>query len=288
MWTETDRATRKIEVLPAKEFVETLCENLAKLKPHDFIAKQQSAFLRHKKETIQQGEFIVMCDFAENYSFIAQNAIQKFHWRNDQCGIFTIVYYYKNDGVLQHGSIVILSDDLKHNTVAFHSNQKIITDFLKSKFKPTKNFYFTDGAAQHFKNKFSFANLLKHKEDFGIPAEHHFFATFHGKGPCDGLGDALKRGAARASLQRPATRQILSHQALFEWATENMPDTKIYISKKTDNEAAAILLKKMFDAASTVKGTLKYHFFLPSGSGQLKLKRFSMSDSFDLFPKIAF
>ena len=79
--------------------------------------------------------------------------------------------------------------------------QKIITHYLKENFQPTKMIYLRDGAAQHFKNKYNFINLLHHKMDSGIPAEWHFNATAHGKGPCDGIGENLKRLAERASLQ---------------------------------------------------------------------------------------
>ena len=47
-----------------------------------------------------------------------------------------------------------------------------------------------------------FLNLCHHNEDFGMDAEWNFFATSHGKGPCDGLGGTVKRLAAKASLQR--------------------------------------------------------------------------------------
>jgi hypothetical protein len=40
-----------------------------------------------------------------------------------------------------------------------------------------------------------------HNEDFGVPAESHFFATSRGKSACDGVGGTLNRLAAKASLQ---------------------------------------------------------------------------------------
>ena len=54
-------------------------------------------------------------------------------------------------------------------------------------------------------------NLCYHKEDFGIPAEWHFFATSHGKGPCDGVGGTVKHEAAKASLQHPYHDQIMTN-----------------------------------------------------------------------------
>ena len=52
--------------------------------------------------------------------------------------------------------------------------------------------------------------------DFGIPAEWHFHATMHGKGPCDGIGGNLKRLAARASLQASYNDPILTADALYQ------------------------------------------------------------------------
>ena len=63
------------------------------------------------------------------------------------------------------------------------------------KFEVLKITYFIDGCAAQFKNCKNLIKLCYHKEDFGIPAEWHFFATSHGKGPCDGVGGAVKREA---------------------------------------------------------------------------------------------
>jgi hypothetical protein len=69
-----------------------------------------------------------------------------------------------------------------------------------------KILYFSDGCAGQYKNCKNFINLCHHKEDFGIEAEWNFFATSHGKGPCDGVGGTVKRLAAKASLQRCAEK----------------------------------------------------------------------------------
>ena len=59
-----------------------------------------------------------------------------------------------------------------------------------------------DGSAAQYKNQKIFINLCYHHSDFGVQAEWHFYATSHGKGPCDGIGGTVKRLAAKASLQR--------------------------------------------------------------------------------------
>lgn len=48
----------------SSEFVDNFCEKITALLPHDFIAKQQAAFLRSLKNSLPDNEFIVICNFA--------------------------------------------------------------------------------------------------------------------------------------------------------------------------------------------------------------------------------
>ena len=64
----------------------------------------------------------------------------------------------------------------------------------------------------------NFINLCHREDDFGMPAEWHFFATSHGKGPCDGVGGTVKRLAAHASLQRPYDKHILTPHQLYDFS----------------------------------------------------------------------
>lgn len=286
VWQHTDRSTLKTEIAEIDEFIEELCRLLFKLKPHDFISKLQSSYVNELKKNLPDNQFLVQCDFAENYAFVVQNAAQSFHWNNNQCTIFTAVIYYKEQEELKHRSIAILSDSLKHDTIAVYECQKIIIKYLKEHFNPTKLIYFTDGAAQHFKNKYNLKNLQFHKQDFGILAEWHFHATAHGKGPCDGIGGNLKRLAARASLQLSAENHILTPHDLYRWAKENMNKTIIFFSAKSDQEDTAELLKGRFTAAVTVSGTQKYHAVIPTDDDRLILKYYSSAADYEIYPKI--
>ena len=78
--------------------------------------------------------------------------------------------------------------------------------------------------------------------DFGIDAEWHFFATSHGKGPCDGVGGTIKRLAARASLQRPYDKQIMTPRQLYEWASENISAMTFTYCTKDDYRRQEIFL----------------------------------------------
>ena len=77
-----------------------------------------------KKQNLAN-ESIVILDFAENYNFIVQDAIQSFCWNNAQATLCPFVVYWKNsNGELIHKSLTCISDLLQHNAnavYAFHS-----------------------------------------------------------------------------------------------------------------------------------------------------------------------
>ena len=51
-------------------------DKLIKLLTHSFIALNQSNFFKETKENLKEGQFAVICDFAENYKFVLQDEIQ--------------------------------------------------------------------------------------------------------------------------------------------------------------------------------------------------------------------
>ena len=43
----------------------------------NFFAKKQSLFINNLKSNLQEGEFLVCCDFAENYAFVMKCFLQE-------------------------------------------------------------------------------------------------------------------------------------------------------------------------------------------------------------------
>jgi hypothetical protein len=69
-------------------------------------------FLKELKCNLQSGEFLVLCDFAENYSFVLQDEAQGFSWNNAQATIHPFVIYFKKSDALntEHENVVMISD----------------------------------------------------------------------------------------------------------------------------------------------------------------------------------
>ena len=82
---------------------------------------------------------------------------------------------------------MVISNCLVHDSVAVHLFVRKLLEFLTANIVVEKVYYLSDGAASQYKYKKNFVNLPFHMEDFKLPAEWHFFATAHGKGPYDGL-----------------------------------------------------------------------------------------------------
>ena len=93
-WVNVDKTTLETITKSPEDFVEILINKLLTLRCHDFIAKQQASFLESLKNSIKPGEIIVLGDFAENYSFLSQDAAQGFHWTNEQATLHQTIIYY--------------------------------------------------------------------------------------------------------------------------------------------------------------------------------------------------
>lgn len=279
-WTGTDRATLETTVKSSEEYVEELCDKLEKLKMHSFIAKKQSEFIKSQKENLSEGEVLVTFDFAENYAYAVQNASQAFHFNNDQCTVFTCIFYYKSESIILQKSCIFLSDSNKHNTSAVYAIQSQLLPFIKKNVSKLKRvIYVSDGAKQHFKNRFQMANLKNHKKDFGVAAEWHFSATAHGKCACDGLGACFKREAYRASLKAKPSDAILNLKSLFSWAKTYFDEVNIFNYSKAEHDRCQRHLNQRFNTAEEVLGIMSNHCFKVSSNGSLVMEIFSTFNS---------
>ena len=157
---------------------------------------------------------------------------------------------------------------------------KILISFLKTKFSSVKKIiYFSDGAPQQYKNFKNVINLAYNRKDFNIDAEWHFYATSHGKGPCDGLGATVKRAAVRASLQSVNNQDILSAQDLYNWlkSTSRLPNVEFeFCSEKSYNENKRFLNKR-FQLPARIERLQEQHCLLPVKDGIIRSRAYSTS-----------
>ena len=229
-WQTTDRASLVPITSTCEECKDTLTSAINAITKHSFLAKCQANFLRAKKECLKVNKVIVLGDSAENYQFLVQDEIQSYHWSKEYCTLHPpIVYFIDSDGNIQHNSLYLISDDNNHDTNFVCKIQTILVDYLKE-YLPIvdKIFYFSDGCAEQYKNYKNFISFCHHQQDFNMDAEWIFFATSHGKSPCDGVGGFDKRYVAKHSLQRPLYDQILSYQSMLDLCVREIPSITFF------------------------------------------------------------
>lgn len=263
-------------VRKAEIFASEFTEQLYKLIPHQFIATNQSKFFHDLQFNLKRNEMIAICDFAENYSFVVQDAIQSFHWSNDQCTIHPFCLYFRDeDDQLQCKSLIVIAESLKHDVNAVHLFQHKLISIIRIHYSFVKNIiFFSDGAASQYKNRKNLYNICQFKRKFDLQAEWHFFATSHGKSACDALGGSFKREAAKTSLKQPVD-VITNAKKLFEWAQARKTKTLFVFCSNTEYEEEANRSKNRYDKVKTITGTQSLHSFQPINENEILARKFS-------------
>ncbi|MFZ2538857.1 MAG: hypothetical protein WAX04_08135, partial [Oscillospiraceae bacterium] len=98
---------------------------------------------------------------------------------------------------------------------------------------------------------------------FGLSAKWHFFATSHGKSPCDGVGGTIKRLVARAILQATTSNFLLTPDNLYQWCLQHITGIQFIWVDKQEIEDHHKVLEKRFANAAKIHGTRENHSFIP-------------------------
>ena len=117
--------------------------------------------------------------------------------------------------------------------------------------------------------------ICYHSEDFGLDAEWAFFATSHGKSPCDGIGGTVKLTTTTANLQRTTINHISTVDSMYAFCLENIKSiTFIQIFKET-MIIVREFLNKRFETSNTVPGSRSHHHYIPLSKNTIAFKRTS-------------
>ena len=132
-WISTDRTIMN-KLTSVDKYITLLANKVFALCEHHFIAKAQSDYLKTQKENLQHNEAIIVLDFAENCSFVIQDAVQGFNWENSQSTLHPLVVYYASpNNILEFLSICVVSDHQSHNQSAVHASLACALSFVKTK-----------------------------------------------------------------------------------------------------------------------------------------------------------
>ena len=120
-------------------------------------------------------------------------------------------------------------------------------------------------------------NLARHQEDFGIEAVWNYFATSHGKGPCNGIGGTVKRLARIESLRR-IKEPINTFHAFTQFCLGNFKNIEFHVISSNHLQLQRPLMDVHFASGATVPGTRSFHQITPTDVNAIACKRLSGDD----------
>jgi hypothetical protein len=242
--------------MPFADFLAKFKQQLRHCIWHDFEARWQTQQFHDCLATFPVGSVVVSLDFSQNHAFLYQLEPQSVHWNNSACSLLCMVLYRhargQVDGVESTDSSrmvvkehhIFMSDDLDKDTeFVYHCLTRLHDEGLLQRGLPCERLVlWSDGCGAQFKCAGAFWDHNILSAQCVMCVEHHYFASYHGKGEHDSAGAVVKHSASMWQNQHPgATMQNAS--GLFEFCCDQLSQRRpsTYPSRR--------------DACSTLHGT---------------------------------
>ena len=171
--------------------------------------------------------------------------------------------YYLDKGHLVKHSVIIISDDTKHDNHCVNEFRKQVINHIKA----SQNLEFnsihewTDGCAAQYKEKSSFADISRSD----VELRRNFFETSHGKSVCGGIGAILKNACYRAVLSGKAVKgtalDVYNYLRATLTVQENSKDVngQKEISRRNFLFVTDMVHERSEVNVNTVSGTRTFH-----------------------------
>ena len=162
-------------------------ESIHNLSTHLFHFRWQAFQFDECKKLLQNGDVLMIMDFAQNHSHHRQDEVQSGLWSRKHSTLHPIVVYYPCQEESCHDlvkeELMMLSEDLNHDGFAVNSFIEKAIEHLKERDIPVKRLImFSDNCGPQYKSCKVFETLSRTK----IPVLRNYFGASHGKGEADG------------------------------------------------------------------------------------------------------
>ena len=258
--------------------LQQLVTDLPAFKIHRMVKVKQDLAFNHLQECLSHGDLLVQFDFSENAEIQEQDEIQSAHWYHLTCTVFTAVAWINGMTI----SFGVISDYLNHDKYFSVVALFQILKKLQEKFGtiPRINL-FSDGAAQHFKQRFFLNGVTLIPEFLGMSRDevditYNLFATSHGKGAVDGVGGSIKRSV----MSTVVSRKVLIHNSkdFANTAKEVCKKIQIFhISKEEVEHESKLLDLVAFTDVKQLVGVRKVHSIKVKGPYKVEVSSYKGS-----------
>ena len=223
-----------------QSFKELLQQDLPEFREHCRRVSEQYAAVELLKSTLPKDHAICQMDYAENWATSFLHEIAAVFFGKTQVTLHPMVIYTKLGETLDHKCFVGVSSVTDHSfptTLAFLIE---LVKQIKIAVTDLKHLHLvTDSPTSQYRNRFSCDMLVRAAELFSIRITWNWLEAGHGKGPCDGVGGALKGLADRV------VKTTGSIQNADEFVEKVRPQTQkvtlMQVSKETVDECTLLV-----------------------------------------------
>lgn len=183
------RVTDKVRYRGTRaQLLSLFTHQLSGMSKHLFHFRWQAMQFDECKKQLQDGDVMMVMDFAQNYTHHRQDEIQGAYWSRNQSTLHPIVTYYPcpEEGCdhLERDEIMIVSDDRNHDFMAVNAFVERALAHLRSKGVPMKRLIiWSDNCAQQYKSCNVFYQISTETK---ILWQRNYFCSKHGKAEADG------------------------------------------------------------------------------------------------------
>ena len=242
---------------------------------HCARVENQNQQLKTLKDRLPMHQAVIQVDYAENWSTSYAKEIQSAYYNKPQVTLKAIVVKLRdytvlpadpNDkdwtpeeddtGTLYHYNYVGVSDDHTHGFEETFTFIEELIKILRQKHPHLQYVWFvSDSPSSQYRNRYICQMLMDSLNLFKVRCAWMWLESGHGKGPCDGVGGAIKRIASRE------TKKSVTIQNADDFAT-TVHSEKIELIHKTKEEIAEKRASgkcRKCRAAGSVDGISKAH-----------------------------
>ena len=232
---------------------------IAELLSHLFHFCWQAFQFDECKKQLQVGDVLLIMDFATNYSHHKQDEEHGAFWCRKQTTLHPIIAYYPcpcKCGHLVHDEIMILSNDLKHDSFAVNTFvEKALRHLRENKVTIKRLIMWSDNCGPQYKSCKVFDAVSKYED---IPVMRNYFCAKHGKAEADGAIGRLSMHID--SVVRSGTHEFSNAGDMYHYSQLKLRIHNDDIGKCCLNYFEVSEINRYDNTVSrTVKGTLMLH-----------------------------
>ena len=253
----------------------SLAQKLGQFKIHCYIKSKQAAAFRELHTSPGPQCAVLQVNFSENASIIEQEEVHSEHWNHKQVTVFTAVAWTR-----EHTSLhAAVSDNLSHDKYAAAIMIETVLDKVQAKQTEPVNQVdiFSDGASQHFKQKYMMTYITSLLQSKGLTVNWHFFAATHGEGAVDGVGGTVKRAVHSMFGEWDDCKElnlVKSAEQYAECANQHTNIEVLYIPTELI-EARKPALDAVWSGATAIPAMHSVHCVRTTGFGQVLVAKYS-------------